>query len=89
VIDLSKYLFEVLHKDEEFILSRGRRESDGSAVPVRSPVTEYPAPEILKWLEHAYSPRERLDPAWAVQHPNQIAMGLRSRSKYDRSGYPL
>jgi len=26
---------------------------------------------------------------WAVQHPNQIAMGLRSRSKYDRSGYPL
>jgi hypothetical protein len=32
VIDLSKYLFEVLHKDEEFILSRGRRESDGSAV---------------------------------------------------------
>jgi hypothetical protein len=66
VIDLSKYLFEVQHKDEEFILSRGRRESDGSAVPVRSPVTEYPAPEILKWLEHAYSPRERLDPAWAA-----------------------
>jgi hypothetical protein len=26
---------------------------------------------------------------WAVQHPNQIAMGWRSRSKYDRAGYHL
>jgi hypothetical protein len=26
---------------------------------------------------------------WAVQHPNQIAMGWRSRSKYDRAGYRL
>ena len=32
-----------------------------------SPLAEYPAPEILKWLEHAYSLREELDPAWAVR----------------------
>jgi hypothetical protein len=34
VIDLSKNLFEALHKDEEFILSRGRGESDGSAAKI-------------------------------------------------------
>jgi len=34
---------------------------------VLSPLAEYPAPEILKWLEHAYSLREELDPAWAVR----------------------
>jgi PAS domain S-box-containing protein len=36
-------------------------------VLVLSPLTEYPAPEILKWLEHAYSLREDLDPTWAAR----------------------
>jgi serine/threonine protein kinase len=67
VIDLSKYLFEVLHQDEKFTLHRGRREGDSSGVLVLSPVAEYPAAEILKWLEHAYSLREQLDPAWAAR----------------------
>jgi serine/threonine protein kinase len=48
----------------------------GSAGPSRalvvSPVTEYPAPEILKWQEHAYSLREELDPTWAAR-PMAIA----------------
>jgi hypothetical protein len=34
---------------------------------VLAPLAEYPAPEILKWLEHAYSLREQLDSTWAAQ----------------------
>jgi PAS domain S-box-containing protein len=48
----------------------------GSAGPSRvlvvSPVTEYPAPEILRWQEHAYCLREELDPTWAAR-PMAIA----------------
>jgi PAS domain S-box-containing protein len=73
VIDLSQYVFEVLRKDDEFILYRGRSKDDGSSrVLVVSPVTEYPAPEILKWQEHAYCLREELDPTWAAR-PMAIA----------------
>ena len=72
VIELSQYVFEALRKDEEFILYRGRGKDDGSQVLVLSPLTEYPAPKILEWLEHAYSLREQLDQAWAAQ-PRAIA----------------
>ena len=66
-MDLSEYVFEALRKDEEFILYRGRSKDDASQVLVLSPLVENPAPEILKWLEHAYSLREDLDPAWATR----------------------
>jgi len=73
VIDLSQYVFEVLRKDDEFILYRGRSKGAGSSrVLVVSPVTEYPSPEILKWQEHAYCLREELDPTWAAR-PMAIA----------------
>jgi hypothetical protein len=62
VIKLSRYVFEALRKDEEFILYRGRSKDDASQVLVLSPLAEYPAPEILKWLEHTYSLKEELDP---------------------------
>jgi PAS domain S-box-containing protein len=67
VVDLSQYVFEALRKDDKFILYRGRSKDDGSKVLVVSPVTEHPAPEILKWQEHAYSLREKLDPTWAAR----------------------
>jgi PAS domain S-box-containing protein len=67
VIDLSRYAFETLRKEEEFILYRGRRKDEGSQVLVLAPLAEYPAPEILKWLEHAYSLREELEPTWAAR----------------------
>jgi PAS domain S-box-containing protein len=67
VIDLSRYAFEALRKEEDFILYRGRSRDDGSPVLVLAPLAEYPAPEILKWLEHAYSLREELDPRWAAR----------------------
>jgi PAS domain S-box-containing protein len=72
VIELSGYVLEVLRKDEDFVLYRGRSKDDGSQVLVLSPLAEYPAPEILKWLEHAYSLREELDPTWAAR-PAAIA----------------
>jgi PAS domain S-box-containing protein len=67
VIDLSRYAFEALRKDEEFILYRGRSEDDAVQVLVASPAVEYPAPESLKLLEHAYSLREELDARWAAR----------------------
>ncbi|MEA3206523.1 MAG: hypothetical protein QOG92_2235, partial [Verrucomicrobiota bacterium] len=70
--ELSRYVFEVLRKDGEFILYRGRSKRDASRVLVLSPVAEYPAPERLKRLEHEYALREELDPAWAAR-PTAIA----------------
>ena len=99
MIDLSRYAFESLRKEEDFILYRGRSNDEGSQaavagysgpsilgkadvsqeprlspadagrsrVLVLAPMAEYAAPEILKWLEHAYSLREELDPKWAAR----------------------
>jgi hypothetical protein len=67
VIELLRYAFEPLRKDEDFILYRGRSKDDESLVLVLAPLAEYPAPEILKWLEHAYSLREELDSTWAAR----------------------
>ena len=103
-MDLSGYLFEALHKDEEFILYRGQSKGVSSQaafasygaplilgeanvsqeprrslanagrirVLVLSPLAEYPAPQILKRLEHEYSLREELEPAW-VARPTAMA----------------
>jgi serine/threonine protein kinase len=66
-IELSKYVFEPLRKDEDFVLSRGRNEEDLSQVMVLAPATQDPGPESLKRFEHEYSLREELDPAWAAR----------------------
>ncbi len=67
MIELSTYIFEVLRKDEEFILYRGRSANEASQLLVLSPVAEHPALESLKQLEHEYSLKEELDSAWAVR----------------------
>ena len=67
VIELSKYIIEALGKDKEFNLYRGKSKDDESHVLLLSPVAEYPASETLERLEHEYSLREELDPAWAAQ----------------------
>ena len=67
MIELSRYVFEVLRKDKEFILYRGRSEDDVPQVLVLSPATEHPPPQSLKRLEHEYSLREALDPRWAAR----------------------
>jgi PAS domain S-box-containing protein len=72
VIDLSRFVFEALRKDKEFILYRGRGNDDASPVLVLSPAAQRPTPESLKRLEHAYSFKEELDPTWATR-PIEIA----------------
>src|SRR6516164_7372345 len=67
VIELSKYIIEALGKDKEFNLYRGKSKDDESHVLLLSPVAEYPPSETLERLEHEYSLREELDPAWAAQ----------------------
>ena len=72
VIELSKYTLDTLRNDKEVNLYRGWSEDDNSQILVLSPRAEYPAPEILKRLEHEYSLREELDSAWAAR-PIEIA----------------
>jgi hypothetical protein len=72
VIELSRRVFEVLRKDEEFILYRGRSQGDPRQVLVLSPLVEHPRPESLKRLEQECSLREALDSAWAAR-PMAIA----------------
>jgi PAS domain S-box-containing protein len=67
VIELSRYVVEPLRKDENYILYRGRSKYDTSPILVLSPLAEYPAPEILKRLEHEYSLRQELDPRWVAR----------------------
>jgi PAS domain S-box-containing protein len=67
VIELSRYLFEALRKDEEFILYRGQSKEEASQILVLSPAGQRPTPESLKRLEHEYSLKEELDPAWATR----------------------
>ena len=65
--ELSRFTFEVLGQDEHFILYRGRSINGSSQVLLRSPTSQHPTPQNLKWLERAYSLKEELDSAWAVR----------------------
>ncbi len=67
MIELSAYLVEPLHRDENYILYRGRSTYDESRILVLSPLADYPAPEILKRLEHEYSFKLELDSMWATR----------------------
>ena len=67
VIDLSRYIFDTVRKDEEFILYRGQSSDDGSQVLVLSPAGQHPTPESLKRLEHEYSLKEELHLNWAAR----------------------
>jgi PAS domain S-box-containing protein len=66
-MELSKYILEVLWKDNEFNLYRGRSGDNTTQILVLSPLVEHPAPETLQRLEHEYSLRGELDAAWAVR----------------------
>jgi serine/threonine protein kinase len=67
LIELSRHVFELLRRDDDSILSRGRNHEDSSHVLVLAPVKEEAGPENLKRLEHEYSLRADLDPAWAAR----------------------
>ena len=67
MIDLSRYIFDTVQKDEEFILYRGKNLDDGSKILALSPVGQHPKPESLKRLEHEYSLKEELHLNWAAR----------------------
>jgi serine/threonine protein kinase len=67
VIELSRYVFETLREDGEFVLERGQGDRDLSAILVVAPVSEHPVPEILERLEHEYALRDELDSDWAAR----------------------
>jgi predicted ATPase/signal transduction histidine kinase len=72
VTELSRFAFEVLRQDEDFILYRGRSADGSSQVLLRSPVSQHPTPQNLKRLQAGYFLKEELDSAWAVR-PIEIA----------------
>jgi PAS domain S-box-containing protein len=67
VIDLSRYIFDTVQKDAEFILYRGKNLDAGSTILALSPVGQHPKPESLKRLEHEYSLKEELHLNWAAR----------------------
>jgi serine/threonine protein kinase len=62
-VEFSTDLLELLRKDDEFLLYRDRR----SSVLLLAPVSTRPALESLRKIEHEYSLKDELDPAWAVR----------------------
>ena len=67
VLNISRYAFEVLRRDGEYVLYRGQTEDDAVPVLVLSPTGEDLTQESLRRLRHAYSLREELDPSWAAR----------------------
>ena len=70
-MELSEYLLETLRQDGEFILCRGVRQTQAETGPpsilVVSPVIERPAPATIEKIEHEFSLKDELDPAWAIR----------------------
>src|SRR5467141_374958 len=69
-MDLSDYTLDTLHSHGEFVLCRGRPRTGSNphspSVLVLMLRSEQPRPESVRMLEHEYSLRVELDPAWAV-----------------------
>jgi serine/threonine protein kinase len=82
VIELSSYQFETVREDAEFVLYRGRQSGNPTPILLLVPVAEPPAPASRSRLEHEYSLRTLLDPAWStpplahVRHEGRIALVL-------------
>jgi PAS domain S-box-containing protein len=91
-VDPTHLPLNILREDEEFILYRGEHSSrSGSrSVLLLAPSSRKPSLETLKKLEHEYSLRNALDPAWAARpiavtkHLGQTAIVLE-----DPGGMPL
>ena len=93
-MDLSGYALATLHQDTEFVLCRGRATANPPPQPtsvlVSMPISEQPAPDRIRMLEHELALRAELDPKWAVrplalaQHQGRTALILE-----DQPGEPL
>ena len=68
MVQLSGYSLDHLREDGEFILYRAH--ATLTALPsilLLAPASTRPSPETLKKIDHEYSLRSELDPAWAVR----------------------
>ena len=91
-MDPTQLILNILREDEELILYRGEHSSrPGSrSILLLAPSSSKPSVETLKKLEHEYSLRKELDPAWAAvpvavtKHIGQTAIVLE-----DPGGEPL
>ena len=57
-MDLSPYVFERLHEDAEFILSRRRAERAGpQSILLLAPVSAHPSLDTLEKIDHEFALR--------------------------------
>src|ERR1700693_5051710 len=89
VIELSRYVFETLREDEEFVLERGQGDRGVSAILLVAPVSEHPVPGILERFEHEYSLRDELDLDWAARPLALVREGRPALILEDPGGEPL
>src|ERR1700758_2483 len=76
IVEISANTQNCLREDEEFILYRARAsDAELTSVLLLVPASTRPAMESLKKIDHEYSLREALDPAWAAR-PIGIARHL-------------
>src|ERR1700676_4036592 len=70
-LELADGVHQTLRDDGEFALYRTRYQSSPNETPqpalVVAPLREHTAPRSLRRMEHEYSLRAELDPAWAVR----------------------
>ena len=70
-MDLSEYVFDLVRTDDALALHRGRGRTPARSsyrpILLLRPVSEHPAPETLRRMEHEDSLKDELDPAWAVR----------------------
>jgi|SRR6516165_1885625 serine/threonine protein kinase len=65
-MELCTYALESFRENAEFILYRGRRDADSSHILAIAPLSKHPTQGVLRRLEHEYTFRTKVDPAWAV-----------------------
>ncbi|MBC8145067.1 MAG: serine/threonine protein kinase, partial [bacterium] len=64
--ELSRYVFETIANDGEFIISRGVAKDAGAPLLLITPSLQQPDPASLQRLEHAFALRSDLDRAWTA-----------------------
>jgi PAS domain S-box-containing protein len=86
----SGHALEILWEDGDFVLSRGVWDGEGFPLLAAMPSSAQPSPETLARLQHAYSLREELDPAWACQPVRlELHKGRLTLLNKDPGGEPL
>src|SRR6266496_5344858 len=92
MIDYSEYSLETIRNDGEFILYRGRRQTDAtpSSVFALTPASERPPLGSLRRMENEYSLRTDLDSGWSVSPIALVPYKERTMLVLtDRGGEPL